>query len=165
MHALRVLKREAKSAFTFVSERGAPFTVSGLQKLIERAGNAAKIGFKVHMHTAKTIPPAVVANALRSSAGANKHESGAHTDPEAPLHLALAGQSIPFSSWRRRRVQLLAIAVKRRLLQSALTRSTDGSSATPPPCWTGRGGHLGLQGTPSKIPKTPKWGLKFSLTV
>ena len=68
--ALRVLKRAAKSAFTFVSERDAPFT---LAKLIERAGVAAKIGFKVHMHTAKTIPPAVVASALRSSAGANKH--------------------------------------------------------------------------------------------
>ena len=34
--------------------------------------------------------------------------AGAHTDPDAPLHLALAGQSIPLSSWRRRRVQLLA---------------------------------------------------------
>ena len=28
-----------------------------LGKLIERAGVAAKIGFKVHMHRAKTIPP------------------------------------------------------------------------------------------------------------
>ena len=37
-----------KAAFTFVSERGAPFfTVSGLGKLIERVGIAAKIGFKV----------------------------------------------------------------------------------------------------------------------
>ncbi len=76
--AAGTLKRAAKSAFTFVSERGAPFTVAGLTKPIERAGVAAKIGFKVHMHSAKTIPPAVVASALRSSAGANKHESGAH---------------------------------------------------------------------------------------
>ena len=106
LRALRVLKRAAKSAFTFVSERGAPFTVAGRGKLIERAGVAAKIGFKVHM-PAKTIPPAVVASALRSSAGANNTESGAHTDPDAPLHLALAGQSIPsavgvagaFSCW------------------------------------------------------------------
>ena len=66
-------KARGQSAFTFVSERGAPFTVAGLGKLIERTGVAAKIGFKVHMHTAKTIPPAVVAGALRSSAGANKH--------------------------------------------------------------------------------------------
>ena len=77
LRALRALKREAKSAFTFVSEGGAPFTVAGLGKLIERAGVAAKM-------------------------------SGAHTDPDAPLHLALAGQSIPLSSWRCRRVQLLA---------------------------------------------------------
>ena len=26
---------------------------------------------------------------------ANNHKSGAHTDPDAPLHLALTGQSIP----------------------------------------------------------------------
>jgi hypothetical protein len=44
-----------------------------LAKLIERVGVAAKIGFKVHLRTAKTIPPAVVTSALRSSAGANKH--------------------------------------------------------------------------------------------
>ena len=50
LRALRALKREAKSAFTFVSERGAPFTVAGLAKLIERAGIGAKIGFKVHPH-------------------------------------------------------------------------------------------------------------------
>ena len=42
LRALRVLKREAKSAFIFVSERGAPFTVAGLAKLIERAGIEAK---------------------------------------------------------------------------------------------------------------------------
>ena len=96
-----------KAAFTFVSERGAPFTVAGLGKLIERAGVAAKIGFKVHTHTAKTIPLAVVAGVLRSSAGANKPESGAHTDPDAPLHLARR-PSIALSSWRRRRVHLLA---------------------------------------------------------
>src|SRR6478672_6202263 len=48
--ALRVLKREAKSPFIFVTERGAPFSVSGLAKLIERAGIEAKIPFKVHAH-------------------------------------------------------------------------------------------------------------------
>lgn len=50
MRALRVLKREAKSPFVFVSERGAPFTVSGLQKLVERAGIGAKLPFKAHPH-------------------------------------------------------------------------------------------------------------------
>ena len=62
----------------------------------DRARVAAKIGFKVHLHTAKTIPPAVVASALRSSPRRQQTQSnGAHTDPDAPLHLALAGQSIP----------------------------------------------------------------------
>jgi hypothetical protein len=35
----------------FVSEKDAPFTLAGLSKLIERAGVAAKIGFKVHPPT------------------------------------------------------------------------------------------------------------------
>jgi integrase len=50
LRALRVLKREAKSPFIFVTERGAPFSVSGLAKLIERAGIEAKIPFKIHPH-------------------------------------------------------------------------------------------------------------------
>jgi hexosaminidase len=32
---LRALRRQAKSPYIFISERGAPFTVSGLAKLIE----------------------------------------------------------------------------------------------------------------------------------
>jgi integrase len=50
LRALQVLKREAKSPFIFVSERGAPFSVSGLAKLIERAGIEAEIPFPVHAH-------------------------------------------------------------------------------------------------------------------
>jgi integrase len=50
LRMLRVLKREAASPFIFVSERGSPFTVAGLQKLIERAGIEAKMPFKVHPH-------------------------------------------------------------------------------------------------------------------
>jgi site-specific recombinase XerD len=56
------MKREAKSAFIFVSERGAPFTVAGLAKLIERAGNEAKIGFKVHPHMLRHAAGFVLAN-------------------------------------------------------------------------------------------------------
>jgi site-specific recombinase XerD len=62
MWALRVLKREARSPFIFVSERGSPFTVAGLQKLVERAGNAAKIGFKVHPHMLRHAIGFVLAN-------------------------------------------------------------------------------------------------------
>jgi integrase len=62
LRALRALKRESKSPFIFVSERGAPFSVSGLQKLIERAGTAAKIGFKVHPHMLRHAAGFVLAN-------------------------------------------------------------------------------------------------------
>jgi integrase len=50
LRALRALKREAKSPFIFVSERGAPFSTAGLAKLIERAGIEAKLPFKCHPH-------------------------------------------------------------------------------------------------------------------
>ena len=50
LRALRALKREAKLPFIFVSERGAPFSVAGLAKLIERAGVEAKLPFPVHAH-------------------------------------------------------------------------------------------------------------------
>jgi site-specific recombinase XerD len=52
----------AKSPFIFVSERGAPFTVSGLAKLIERVGGTAKIGFKVHPRMLRYSTGFVLAN-------------------------------------------------------------------------------------------------------
>jgi len=49
--ALRKLQREAPdSPFMFVSERGAPFTVSGFRRLIERATQAAGLKIKAHPH-------------------------------------------------------------------------------------------------------------------
>jgi integrase len=62
LRALRVLKREAKSPFIFVSERAAPFSVSGLQKLVERAGIAAMMPFKVHPHMLRHATGYVLAN-------------------------------------------------------------------------------------------------------
>jgi type 1 fimbriae regulatory protein FimB/type 1 fimbriae regulatory protein FimE len=50
MRALRELKRSASSPFVFTSERGAPFTTAGFAKMIVRAGEAAKLGFKGHPH-------------------------------------------------------------------------------------------------------------------
>jgi type 1 fimbriae regulatory protein FimB/type 1 fimbriae regulatory protein FimE len=49
---LRRLKREQEpqSPFVFTSERGAPFTTAGFARMIERAGEAAKLGFKPHPH-------------------------------------------------------------------------------------------------------------------
>jgi type 1 fimbriae regulatory protein FimB/type 1 fimbriae regulatory protein FimE len=52
LRALRRLQREQepKSPFVFTSERGAPFTTAGFARMIERAGEAADLGFKAHPH-------------------------------------------------------------------------------------------------------------------
>jgi integrase len=52
LRALRKLQREQepKSPFVFTSERGSPFTTAGFARLVERAGQAAKLGFKAHPH-------------------------------------------------------------------------------------------------------------------
>jgi len=62
LRALRVLKREAKSPFVFVSERGAPFSTSGWAKLIQRAGIASKMPFPVHPHMLRHACGFVLAN-------------------------------------------------------------------------------------------------------
>lgn len=62
LRALRALKREAKSPFIFVSERSAPFTVSGLQKMVERVGIEAKLPFKVHPHMLRHATGYALAN-------------------------------------------------------------------------------------------------------
>jgi site-specific recombinase XerD len=62
LRALRALKREAKSPFIFVSERGARFSVAGLQKLVERVGVEAKLPFKVHPHMLRHACGFVLAN-------------------------------------------------------------------------------------------------------
>jgi len=52
MRALRRLQREQdpKLPFVFTSERGSPFTTAGFARMLERAGEAAGIGLKVHPH-------------------------------------------------------------------------------------------------------------------
>ena len=62
LRALRSLKRDAKSPFIFVSERSAPFTVSGFAKLIERAGIEAKLPFKAHPHMLRHATGYALAN-------------------------------------------------------------------------------------------------------
>ena len=62
LRALRALKRDAQSPFIFVSERGAPFTTSGLAKLIERAGIEAGMPFKVHPHMLRHATGFALAN-------------------------------------------------------------------------------------------------------
>ena len=62
LRALRALKRDAQSPFILVSERGAPFTTSGLAKLIERAGIEAGMPFKVHPHMLRHATGFALAN-------------------------------------------------------------------------------------------------------
>src|SRR5262245_19981338 len=52
LRALRKLAREQEpeSPFVCTSERGAPFTTAGFARMIERAGEAANLGFKAHPH-------------------------------------------------------------------------------------------------------------------
>jgi integrase len=52
MRALRRLQREttAKSVYVFISERGAPLSVAGYQRMVARAGVAAKFPFLIHSH-------------------------------------------------------------------------------------------------------------------
>ncbi len=51
MRTLRRLKREqALNPFMFVTERGGPLTRSTVNKMVERAGRNAEIGFPVHPH-------------------------------------------------------------------------------------------------------------------
>ena len=48
---LKRLQREStKSAYVFVNERGQPFGRMGIGRMIERAGEAAKLPFPVHVH-------------------------------------------------------------------------------------------------------------------
>ena len=52
LRTLRRLQREQEpeSPFVFTSERGSPFTTSGFARLVERAGEAARLGFPAHPH-------------------------------------------------------------------------------------------------------------------
>jgi integrase len=52
LRTLRRLQREQepKSPFVFTSERGTPFTTAGFARMIERAGEVAKLAFKAHPH-------------------------------------------------------------------------------------------------------------------
>ncbi|MBV8397606.1 MAG: tyrosine-type recombinase/integrase [Acetobacteraceae bacterium] len=52
LRALRRLQREQdpKSSYIFTSERRAPFSTAGFLRLVQRAGETAKLGFPVHPH-------------------------------------------------------------------------------------------------------------------
>jgi integrase len=51
LRALRRLLRESeRSTYIFVSERGAPLSVAGYQRMVARAGVAAGFPFLIHSH-------------------------------------------------------------------------------------------------------------------
>ena len=50
MHCVNLQREAPTSPYVFVSERGAPLSVAGYQRMIARAGVAAKFGFLVHSH-------------------------------------------------------------------------------------------------------------------
>jgi site-specific recombinase XerD len=44
------LQREASGVHIFVSERGAPLSVAGYQRMVARAGEVARFSFLIHSH-------------------------------------------------------------------------------------------------------------------
>jgi site-specific recombinase XerD len=63
LRALRKLRREkGENPFVFVSERGAPFSVSGFRRMIERAGQAAGLEIKAHPHMLRHATGYALAN-------------------------------------------------------------------------------------------------------
>jgi integrase len=77
MRALRRLQREAKvaSPYVFVSERGAPLSVAGYQRMIARAGEATGFTFLIHSHM------------LRHSCGYKLANDGQRSSATAPSRL------------------------------------------------------------------------------
>jgi integrase len=63
LRALRKLRRESKSPFIFVSERGSPMTVSNFQKLISKACGVAGLEIKAHPHMLRHACGFALANA------------------------------------------------------------------------------------------------------
>jgi type 1 fimbriae regulatory protein FimB/type 1 fimbriae regulatory protein FimE len=55
-------KRGVKSQYVFVNERGAPFGRMGIGRMIERAGEAAKLAFPVHVHMVRHSTGYALAN-------------------------------------------------------------------------------------------------------
>ena len=56
-------EQDPRSAFVFTSERGAPFTTAGFARMVERAGEAARLGFKAHPHMLRHACGFALANA------------------------------------------------------------------------------------------------------
>ena len=79
----RRLEREAaESPFVFVSERGAPFSIRGLQAMVERVAQAAGFDIKTHPHMLRHACGYKLANEgidTRTIQGYLGHKSIQHT--------------------------------------------------------------------------------------
>ena len=63
LRALRKLQRESgANPFVFVSERGAPFSVSGFRRMVERASQGAGLEIKAHPHMLRHATGYALAN-------------------------------------------------------------------------------------------------------
>jgi len=60
--ALRRLKADSTSPFVFVSERGGPLSPDMIARIVERAGEAANLGFHVHPHMLRHATGYALAN-------------------------------------------------------------------------------------------------------
>jgi type 1 fimbriae regulatory protein FimB/type 1 fimbriae regulatory protein FimE len=82
LRALRKLRRDAKSPFVFVSERGSPMTVSNFQKLITKARAVAGLKIRAHPHMLRHACGFTLANAgkdTRSLQAYMGHKNIQHT--------------------------------------------------------------------------------------
>ena len=62
MSALRRLRADSASPFVFVSERGGPLSPDMIARIVERAGETAKLGFHVHPHMLRHATGYALAN-------------------------------------------------------------------------------------------------------
>jgi type 1 fimbriae regulatory protein FimB/type 1 fimbriae regulatory protein FimE len=63
LRALRKLQREkGENPFVFMSERRAPFSVSGFRRMVQRAGQAARLEIKAHPHMLRHATGYALAN-------------------------------------------------------------------------------------------------------
>jgi integrase len=107
-----------RCAHLFVSERKAPLSIDGAQKLVERLGEAAKLGFPVHIHILRHSAGYALAGrgvdtrTLQAFMGPSQHQ---HTNSAAAL-----------SAWRAASAtKLIAIAPEERVaLMAHPTHST-----------------------------------------
>jgi integrase len=107
LRALRRLRREADatSPFVFVSERGAPLSVAGYQRMIARVGTAARFPFLVHSHMLRHSTDYKLANDgqdTRAIQGYLGHRSIMSTQRYTALHRIGSSAFGRTESWRHR---------------------------------------------------------------